>query len=98
MGSVGIGVAVLGAGLLGAGVPLALQPDEIRGGTGRMVERRSTYDLGIGMAAVGGVALLAGVSLHVVDVRRRRQRAVAVVPTLAPRNAGLIIAWRFKGG
>lgn len=96
MGSVGIGMAVLGAGLLGVGVPLALRQDEIRGEPGHRIEKRSIHDLGIGMAAVGGVALLAGVSLHVVDLVRRRQRAVAVVPTLGPRHAGLTIAWKLQ--
>lgn len=97
MGSVGIGVAVLGAGLLGVGVPLALRQDEIRGGPGRLIETRSIHDVGIGIAAVGGVALLTGVSLHVVDLVRRKQRAVAVVPTMGPRHAGLTIAWKIQG-
>jgi hypothetical protein len=97
LGSVGIGVAVLGAGLLGAGIPLALQPDEIRTRPDGVIETRSTHDPGIGIAVAGGAVLLVGVSLHVVDLMRRRQRAVAVVPSLRPQHAGLVVAWRLRG-
>lgn len=97
LGSVGIGVAVLGAGLLSAGIPLVLRDDEFRGGAWQVPETRSTHGYGIGMAVGGGVALVAGVSLLAVDLVRQRQRRVAVVPTWGPRHAGLVVAWKLGG-
>lgn len=94
LGSVGIGVAVLGAGLLSAGIPLMLRQDDFSGGTGATIKTRSTQGYGIGMAVGGGVALVAGVSLLAVDLVRQRQRRVAVAPMWGSRHAGLVVAWK----
>lgn len=97
LGSVGIGVAVLGAGLLSAGIPLMLRDDEFHGGAWQAPATRSTHGYGIGMAVGGGVALVAGVSLLAVDLVRQRQRRVAVAPTWGPQHAGLVVAWKLGG-
>lgn len=94
LGYAGIGAGVVGAGMLGAGIGLAVRPNEIRGEPGSL-EIRSTRGAGIGLAATGGVVLAAGVALIVVDVVRRRGRATALVPTLSPQYAGLLVARRF---
>jgi hypothetical protein len=96
LGYAGIGVGVLGAGLLGAGIPLALREEEIRGGPGQ-IETRSMRGLGSGLAAGGGVALAAGVSLLVVDLIRQRKRMVAVAPILSAWQVGVAIAWQASG-
>jgi hypothetical protein len=94
LGYAGIGGGVVGAGMLGAGIGLAVRPNEIRGEPGSL-EIRSMRGAGIGLAATGGVVLAAGVALIVVDVVRRRGRSTALVPTLAPQYAGLVVARRF---
>ena len=89
MGYAGIGVGVLGAGAIAAGIPLALRPpDDIRGEPGQ-IELRSTRPVGIGLAIGGGVALAGGVALLVVDLVRHREQRVAVVPVMGPGAAGI---------
>lgn len=94
VGSTGIGVGVLGAATLGAGVALVLRPDEVRGDAGEATGF-TTRALGIAMTAGGGVALATGVVMLAVDLARPRARSTALVPTLGPRHAGLAITRRF---
>lgn len=94
LGYTGIAVGVLGAGALGAGIPLAVRPDGLRGAPPTL-ERYSTRPPGIALAVGGGVALATGVTLLIVDGVRRRQRPVAFLPTFVPGRAGLTITRRF---
>ena len=96
MGWAGIGVGVLGAGLLAAGVPVVLRPGDTRGEIGRL-ETRSTHSSGFGLAAGGGSALAVGISLLVVDLVRQRQRAVSAIPVLDDRQLGIVVTWRVPG-
>jgi hypothetical protein len=94
LGYTGIALGVVGAGALGAGIPLVLRPDEPRGSPPGL-EQYSTHTPGIALAVSGGVALAAGVTLLIVDGVRRRQRSVAVLPTFGPGRAGLSITRSF---
>lgn len=94
LGWVGIGVAVLGGGALAAGIPLALREVELRGEPGTL-SSYSTRPVGVGLAIGGSVALAAGVTLVVVDVVRRRERRVAMVPGVSHRHAGLSLVGKF---
>ena len=93
MGYAGIGVGVLGAGLLAAGVPLALRPDELRGGPAS-ISRYTTRPAGVGLAIGGGVALVTGIALVVVDAVRQRKPKVAIAPNVGARYAGVSITWK----
>jgi hypothetical protein len=94
LGRTGIGVSVAGAGLTTAGVLLAMRPREIRGEPGR-VETRNLRDSGIGLATSGGLVLVTGVTLLVVDLVMARRRSIALVPLLRPRMAGVSLVRRF---
>jgi hypothetical protein len=94
LGYTGIAVSILGAGALGAGIPLALRPDGPRG-TPPTLERYSTHSPGIALAVGGGVALATGVTLLIVDRVRQRRRSVAVLPTFGPGRVGLSITRSF---
>jgi hypothetical protein len=94
LGYAGIAVGVLGVGALGAGIPLALRPDEMRGARPER-ERYSTHPPGIAMAVGGGVALATGVTLIIVDRVRHRRRSLAVLPTFGPGRVGLSITRSF---
>jgi len=94
LGYAGIAGIVVGAGMVGGGIPLALRPLEIRGEPGSL-ELRSTRNAGIGLAAAGGAVLATGVALLVVDLVRHRERMTALVPTLGPQHAGVTFMRRF---
>ncbi|MCA9712712.1 MAG: hypothetical protein KDK70_43185 [Myxococcales bacterium] len=95
LGYVGIGALVVGAGALGAGVGLALQPDEARL-QGTRVERRSTRAPGFAMVGLGSAVLVTGAVLLTIDlVRRKKQRKVALIPTVTPSMITLGMHMRF---
>lgn len=94
LGYTGIAVGVLGIGALGAGIPLALRPDEPRGNP-PMLERHSTHSPGIALAISGGAALVTGITLLVVDRVRPRRRSLAVLPTFGSGRVGLSITRSF---
>lgn len=94
LGYAGIGVAALG--LVGVGV-----------GAGLLAKKESVLEddpsqlkdykpPGAAVLAIGGVALVTGVALIVVDqVKQKKSANVAVAPLLMPKSAGLAVAGRF---
>lgn len=94
LGYAGIGVGVLGTGLLVAGIPLSLRPMEVREANDTY-EGYTTRPAGISLAVVGSAVLTAGISLLVIDLVRHREPAVALVPAVGPRHAGLSVARKF---
>lgn len=85
LGGVGIGAFVVGAVSLGAGTALLITDEE----GGRDVRRPSFALIG-----VGGVAMISGIGLLVVD-RELRQPQSTVVPTASRSGAGLAWVGRF---
>lgn len=95
MGYVGIGTSITGAGSLAAGIALSLLPDQTRP-AGVLVERRSTRTAGVVFASVGSVLVASGITLLTVDIiRRKRQRRVTFVPSIAPTRAMVTMGVRF---
>jgi len=95
MGYVGIGTLVTGAGSLAAGIAFSVIPDQTRP-AGELVERRSTRTAGVVFASVGSVLVASGIALLTVDVvRRKRQRRVTFVPSIAPTRAMVTMGVRF---
>lgn len=94
LGWSGVGLGILGAGALGAGVALVLRPDRPRQ-VGGSLEHQSTHPPGIAMTIGGGVAFVTGVALLVVDRVRHRERLVMLQPTVDSRWLGLSIDGRF---
>ncbi len=95
MGYMGIGTLVTGAGSLAAGIALSVIPDQTRP-AGELVERRSTRTAGLVFASVGSVLVASGIALLTVDVvRRKRQRRVTFVPSIAPTRAMVTMGVRF---
>lgn len=98
IGKAGIGVAVVGAAVLTAGIVLAVRDDAFAtsGDDVQQERRRNTRPVGIGLAAVGGAALVGGVTMIIVDrVRAKRGARVAFVPALGRRELALTIGGRF---
>lgn len=85
LGGIGIGAFVVGAVSLGAGTALLITDEE----GGRDVRRPSFALIG-----VGGVAMISGIGLLVVD-RELRQPKSTVVPTASRSGAGLAWVGRF---
>lgn len=95
MGYVGIGTLIAGTSSLATGIALSLLPDQIRP-AGEIMERRSTRTAGIAFASVGSVLVASGVALLVFDVvRRKRQRQVTFVPSIAPKRAMVTMGVKF---
>lgn len=94
LGRAGVGMTVAGAGLVAAGIALAVQPKQIRGEPGD-AEIRDFRGGGIGAAVSGGVVLATGVALLVVDRVAVRRRATVWLPVLRPGMAGVSIVRRF---
>jgi hypothetical protein len=94
LGYAGIGVAALG--LLGVGVGAGLLAKNEGLKKDDPSRLRNYTPPGAATLAVGGVALVAGVALIVVDqVKRKKGPDVAAAPFLAPGSAGLAVAGRF---
>ncbi|MCX4247879.1 hypothetical protein OEB96_45125 [Paraliomyxa miuraensis] len=96
-GYIGIVAMALGAGAVGVGVELLTRPDAVRHGAGGL-EAFTVRPPGIATVATGGVAVATGVSLLIADVvrNRRRNRAMALVPTLGgSTRGGVSIVRRF---
>lgn len=94
LGHSGIGVGILGAATLGAGLALVLRPDEISGppGTGRGVSTRTP---GLAMTIGGSTALATGVVLIAIDRARGRERSTSFAPAFGARQVSLTITRRF---
>lgn len=97
LGYTGIGLLVGGAGVVGAGVPLALMNPRLvdSGGT---LTRSQTRPAGVAISVTGGALLVTGAALLVVDaVRRRRSEppSLTVAPSFSPRGYGLTLTRRF---
>ncbi len=94
LGKAGVGAAVVGAIAAGVGVGLAVtpmsQPDDMIG-----YELTNYKPPGYALIAAGGVALITGVALIVVDKRRRTQSSTTVAPVATPTSAGLVLSGRF---
>lgn len=93
----GIGVALGGAATGAAGIALLLRKDQLRVDETRPVqsERTSTRRSGIALAAVGGVLVVAGIVMVVVDHVKMKRRRTAWAPAVAPGLVGLELAGRF---
>ena len=85
LGGIGIGAFVVGAAALGGGTALLITDEE----GGRDVRRPSFALIGI-----GGVAMISGIGLLVVD-RELRHPKTSVVPTASRSGAGLAWVGRF---
>ncbi|MEM9459586.1 MAG: hypothetical protein AAGF11_35745 [Myxococcota bacterium] len=90
LGHTGIGLIVLGAGSIAAGIPLALKgPEPIV--LGAALGARSTRPPGVAAAIVGGAVLATGTALFVANIVRRKRRAVSATPELDARFAGFLL-------
>lgn len=98
VGKGGIGLTVIGAAALGAGVGLMLREPSVL--EDEPTKQLDTWKPGLGVAAGGGAVLLAGVTMIIVDaVRRRRGRdasSTALVPWSDGRGGGLAFTGRFS--
>lgn len=103
VGYAGIGALAIGAGLtLGGAIVAASEPDvRLQAEDDHQFERTSQRPVGIGLVAGGASLLVAGAVLVVVDQtvlrKRRAQRpsSAAVLPSLSPTGAGLVLTGRF---
>lgn len=93
-GKTGVAFFVLGAGAVGAGVPLWLRPGTPED-TGTELIERYTMPPGIALTAAGGAAVVLGTALLISDAVHRRKRAVVMVPTVRSQQAGLSLTGRF---
>lgn len=94
LGYTGVGTGLLGLGLMAAGFPLALRPDEIRF-EGDEVQTRSTHGAGMGLAVIGGAAVVAGAAAIIFDAVRMRKRHLAVASAVGRRRVVVSLIWRF---
>lgn len=93
LGYAGTGLAILGAGALATGIPLALRPD-IYDERNSMPGIRSTRLPGIALASVGGIVLTTGIALLAIDLIRSRDRTMTIVPEASPRLVRLSLRLR----
>ena len=91
---VGISVGALGFAGLAIGVPLALRSPEVVEGS-EPLEQRSTQPPGIAVAVTGGLAVVAGIAMVVIDLVPRHRTSALVAPTSDGRSAGISAIWRF---
>lgn len=102
-GFAGIASLSLGAGLTIGGVIVAVsEPDvQLQVQDDHLYERTSRRPLGIGLVAAGASLLVAGAVLVAVDqtiLRKRREQrraSAALLPSLTPTGAGLVLTGRF---
>jgi hypothetical protein len=98
IGNAGLAMAVVGAAALGTGIGLAVRQDAFAASDSdvQVQRRRDTRPLGIGLAAVGGAALVGGVAMIIVDRgRAKRSTRVAWVPAVGRRELVLTLGGRF---
>ncbi len=95
LGAWGIASAATGLGATGAGIGLALAPDQTRAVQDH-VELRSTRPSGIVLASVGAALMVTGAVLVAIDVRRqRRANHVSVLPGFSKSSAFVSLSMRF---
>ncbi len=92
----GISATVVGGLGLATGIGLIVAHEQAEPNEGQPFIRVVDYrPAGIGVAAVSGAVLIAGVVLIVVRVREGRERRTALVPALGPGFAGGVLVGRF---
>lgn len=95
LGAIGIASAVVGLGATGAGIPLAMTPDQTRPAASG-VERRTTRPAGLALVGVGTALVITGAVLVAVDVvRRKKARRVSILPGLGPSSVTVSLSMRF---
>lgn len=99
LGKGGIGLGVVGIAVLGTGIGLAVHGSKLDASTSNEFEQGTDTTLpGIALSAIGGVALLGGITMLVVDrVRARKSRVQASLGRVGgdPHSFGLQLAGRF---
>lgn len=94
LGWVGVGTAGVGAAALGVGIAFIFRGRTVSTDPGAVqVEGVDFRPAGIGVAAAGGVLLVTGVALLLVDLRRRKRSSMRA--SIAPYPAGLAITGVF---
>lgn len=94
----GVGLSVVGAGLVPAGVVLHMQTDQTDDGlSGSSVERRNPVALTGALIGVGAVALGAGVALIVIGAKKGKssKKTAQLAPSVSPTHVGLSFQTRF---
>lgn len=95
IGAWGIASAATGLGATGAGIGLALAPDQTRAVQDH-VELRSTRPVGIALVSVGTALMVTGAVLVTIYARRqRRANHVSVLPGFSNSSAYVSLGMRF---
>ncbi|MEM9462662.1 MAG: hypothetical protein AAGF11_51415 [Myxococcota bacterium] len=95
LGYAGVAAGAVGLGAMVAGVVLAVRGPYGLEGQSEGIYYRSTRTPGVVLAAGGGVALAAGVTLVVFDAVRQRRRRVHVAANVYEGSAGVSVWGRF---
>lgn len=96
LGKAGIGISVVGLAVLGTGIGLAVRGSKADdAASGEVSQGADTTPPGIALAAVGGVAVLGGITMLIVDRARARKSRVSASVGATPHSFGFQLAGRF---
>lgn len=96
LGKAGIGIGVVGIAVLGTGIGLAVHGSKLDASVSDEADKGTDSGAaGIALSAAGGVALLAGITMLVVDRVRARQSRVSASIGGTPHSFGFQLQGRF---
>ncbi len=96
LGKAGIGIGVVGLAVLGTGIGLAVHGSKLdAAATDELEKGADTTIPGIALAAVGGIAVVSGITMLVVDRVRARKSRVSASIGGTPHSFGFQLQGRF---
>ncbi len=96
LGKAGIGIGVVGIAVLGTGIGLAVHGSKLDASVSDEADKGTDSGAaGIALSAAGGVALLAGITMLVVDRVRARKSRVSASIGGTPHSFGFQLQGRF---